>query len=166
MRPRPHGHAPATRTSLHPCPRTSSDSDLLRPVAIEGERTIFCISYVPLSIAALAMAAFARSMLDGAACWLDVSYCRSANGVPIHPLGLGVPASRFEELMPTPRLRTDFVASGGASHHGRQGASGEASRLDSYRSSFFVVTGRGAAGWDTMPLYETIASGGALPYVL
>ncbi|KAL1520067.1 hypothetical protein AB1Y20_023542 [Prymnesium parvum] len=137
----------------------TSDSELLRPLAVEGERLVVCLASVPLSLAALLAAAYARALLDGLGCWRDVHHCRSANGIPVHPLGLGVPEAYVLPPRPLASRRTDFGLSLDAD------AASAAARLEYYRDSWFVLTGPAADGWDVIAHYEILASG-SLPYFL
>ena len=117
----------------------TSRVELLRPIAIEGELVISCLSFLPLSVVVIVAAAFMRSLLNGAACGYAETYCVSANGIPVSPIGFGVAPSRLNR---------------------NPGAGTLASK------PWVAVTGYSlATGWDNPRLYEIIANGG-LPYVV
>ena len=62
-------------------------SETLGPLRVRGEGWLCCACRVPLSVAALLLAAFSRSLLDVALCSADASRCTSANGVPLEVVG-------------------------------------------------------------------------------
>ena len=68
----------------------AASHELLRPIAIEGASVYSLIAFLPVSIAAIASTAFAHAALRGAACGLFAGACKSANGIPVEPIGLGI----------------------------------------------------------------------------
>ena len=67
----------------------------LRPIAVEGGTVLGCVAFLPLSLAGLALAMLAHAALSGLQCGLWMSQCRSANGLPVHPIGYGLTAARY-----------------------------------------------------------------------
>ena len=96
-----------------------------------------CVAFVPVALAGLAVAMYAHAALSGAACHTWPSWaCHAASGVPIWPIGLGLPAGRYAQSSGSGALWV--------------GVTGRASSTD---------------GWDVLEHYEVIAAGG-LPYIL
>ena len=90
----------------------TSSIEFLRPVSIQGQTVLSCISFVPLSLGAIVLAAFARSLLNGVACAASDSFCISANGIPVSPTSLGALKVRERALHATP-----WIAVTGSSAH-------------------------------------------------
>ena len=116
--------------------------DALRPVAVEGDTLLSFAAFIPFSLLAIAAAAFARSTTLGATCRMWASSCRSVNGVPIHPISLGVGVNRLSVL------------------------NVEVLRLHGTKAKWVGVAGcrPSSSGWPAGRVYEVISSGG-LPYV-
>ena len=74
---------------------TMDSVEALLPIAVEGEMIISWLCFLPISIMAIAAAMFARSALDGLWCACDLTACASPNGIPIHPIGLGIAAGKL-----------------------------------------------------------------------
>ena len=110
--------------------------EYFHPVAVEGETLLSTFAFLPLSLAGLAAAMLAHAALGGVSCSLWPSSCRSANGVPVRPIGLGLAANRY--LPPGSRAAAWVGVTG-------------------MRTA--------ESGWDTLEHYEVIAAGG-LPYLL
>ena len=135
------------------CARALSRSRIPRllPVAVEGERLISCVLFVPGAVTIVLLAAFARSALDGAMCMHDVRHCRSANGVPLVPVSLGVPQARIQTRRPVAERRVGFADVMGGKSVYRPGETRP--HVDAYLNAWFGVTGREPSGWDTMTHY-------------
>jgi hypothetical protein len=113
----------------------------LKPIAVEGETVFSLAAFLPFSLLGLAAAMYAHGALGAASCSVMPSTCRSANGVRVRPLGLGLAASRY------PSAASDtFSASQPAVCVAQSGVAS-------------------SSGREALEVYEIIAAG-ALPYVL
>jgi hypothetical protein len=91
----------------------TTSTDYLRPVRIEGETFCACISFVPVSVMAVFLAAFTHALASGAACAWSPKACMSANSIPVS-------TTSFEFVL---RNRTDLPNA-----HARQHAAASAAR--------------------------------------
>ena len=67
-----------------------TDLPKFRPVAVEQETLLSCITFIPVSILGLLAASLGHLLLSSTVCRVAPSMCRSANGVVVHPIALGM----------------------------------------------------------------------------